>query len=58
MSRERFGDRYGYNGRAGVGRSGHSPSTEEPSTALRKKTPLQHLHQKAGVSISVQSGAF
>lgn len=47
--------RYGYNGRAGVGRSGHTPSAEEPSTVVRKKTPLHHLHQKVGVSIRVMS---
>ena len=48
--------RYGYNGRAGVGRSGHTPSAEEPSTVTpRKKTPLHHLHQKVGVSICVVS---
>ena len=45
--------RYGYNGRAGVGRSGHAPTAEEPSTVTRKKTPLHHLHQKVGVSIRV-----
>ena len=56
MARDRFNsDRYGYSGRGGVGprhgSSGHTPSNEEPgSSVTRKKTPLQHLHQKAGVS--------
>ena len=56
MPRDRYSsDRYGYGGRGGVGtRHGsgsHAPSNEEPgSSVTRKKTPLQHLHQKAGVS--------
>ena len=56
MSRDRFGDRYSYGGRGGLGprhgggSSGHTPTTEEPSSVTRKKTPLQQLHQKAGVS--------
>ena len=57
MARDRFNsDRYGYGGRGGGGlrhgSSGHAPSSEESgSSVTRKKTPLQYLHQKAGVSI-------
>ena len=58
VGRDRFSsDRYGYGGRGGIGStrhgggSGHTPSNEEPASSVtRKKTPLQHLHQKAGVS--------
>ena len=56
VPRDRFSsDRYGYGGRGGVGvrhgSGGHAPSNEESgSSVTRKKTPLQHLHQKAGVS--------
>ena len=59
MSRDRFSDRYGYGGRGGLGSrhgggggggGGHTSTAEEPSSVTRKKTPLQQLHQKAGVS--------
>lgn len=56
MARDRFSsDRYGYVGRGAGGArhvsGGHAPSNEESGNSVtRKKTPLQHLHQKAGVS--------
>ena len=50
--------RYGYSGRTGVGRSGHTPAAEEPNSVARKKNPLHHLHQKAGVSIYVRVCEF